>query len=105
MKIVGAIIPILTQYFYSCRRRFIRKQKSPLTWFEHEYNLPYYDGLSGEYQDIAVMYGYVMLFAIAFPIAPAICFVTTNIEMRGDAMSMLSSRRIIPQKVPNIGAW
>ncbi|XKL59957.1 hypothetical protein PGB90_000973 [Kerria lacca] len=62
-------------------------------------------GLFSEYLEIAMQYGFVTLFACAFPIAPLFALVNNIFELRLDAQKILKYyKRPVPYQVPNIGA-
>jgi anoctamin-10 len=65
-----------------------------------------YEGAFFYYKDLAVQFGYVVLFSVAFPLAPLLFFVSTYFEIRVDAWSLLQrSRRNTPQNAEDIGTW
>eukprot|EP00968_Pinguiococcus_pyrenoidosus_P009276 scaffold731_cov261-Pinguiococcus_pyrenoidosus.AAC.22 len=68
-----------------------------------------YDSLTGsmeDYLELSVQYGYVVLFAAAFPAAPFMAFVSNYFEYRFDALKLLKVfRRPLPRGAEDIGAW
>lgn len=59
-----------------------------------------------EYTEKVLQYGYLMLFAAAFPLAPLIALLTNIIDLRIDARRMLwFNRRPVPQRAQDIGMW
>lgn len=53
-----------------------------------------------------MQYGFVTLFACAFPIAPLFALVNNIFELRLDAQKILKYyKRPVPYQVPNIGVW
>ncbi len=47
-----------------------------VAWFEDEAEDPTAASSASEYQELVIMYGYLVLFASAFPLAPLICLIT-----------------------------
>jgi len=62
--------------------------------------------LFDDYLEMVIQYGYITLFASAFPFAAALSFVSNVIEMKSDGfkMSFLFKRPIV-RRVRNIGTW
>lgn len=59
-----------------------------------------------EYLEMVIQYGFVTLFAVAFPLAPFFALVNNIFEMRLDAKKFLKYyRRSIPRRVRDIGTW
>ncbi|XP_065224675.1 anoctamin-2-like [Planococcus citri] len=64
------------------------------------------EGLFWEYLEVVIQFGFVTLFASAFPLAPAFALLNNIFELRLDAKKILKYyRRPVPHRVPNIGAW
>ena len=76
---------------------------------EKEYNLEEYDSLMGtlsNYAEIAVQFGYVTLFVVAFPLAPFMAYVSNLVEFRSDGYQLLTmNRRVLPVGCQDIGTW
>ncbi|KAH7328319.1 calcium-activated chloride channel-domain-containing protein [Stachybotrys elegans] len=70
-----------------------------------ESELEAYD-VSGDYREMAVQFGYLSLFSVAWPLA-ACCFLVNNwVELRSDALKIaIGSRRPIPWRSDSIGPW
>jgi len=67
---------------------------------------PVYPGVFDEYCEIVVQYGYVTLFAAAFPLAPLLAILNDIIEVRTDAFKLLSAYNRPEYKgAKNIGTW
>ena len=62
--------------------------------------------LFDDYLEMVIQYGYVTLFASAFPFAAALSFISNIIEMKSDAykLSFLYKRPIV-KRVKSIGTW
>ena len=81
---------------------------SNLPRWEIDYSLQHYRStdLFAERLDMVLQYGFVTLFAAAFPLAPVLAFIYNLFEIRLYAFEILvQSRRIIPKKVLGMGVW
>ena len=59
-----------------------------------------------DYLEMMMQYGFVTLFAAAFPLAPLCAFFNNVAEIRSDAFKLCTvSARPTPKPTPNIGAW
>ena len=59
-----------------------------------------------EYNELALQYGYVLMFAIALPIAPLLALANNLVEVRSDALKMVyAARRIRAEPAVTIGPW
>lgn len=59
-----------------------------------------------EYNEKVLQYGYLMLFAAAFPLAPLIALLTNAIDMKVDARRLLwTNRRPVAFRAEDIGTW
>lgn len=64
------------------------------------------DGTFGDYLELIVQYGFVTLFAVAFPLAPVMAYITNILEVQVDKDKLLTkTRRPRPQNAKNIGQW
>eukprot|EP00298_Acanthocystis_sp_HF-20_P016455 c21486_g1_i1.p1 GENE.c21486_g1_i1~~c21486_g1_i1.p1 ORF type:complete len:747 (-),score=296.37 c21486_g1_i1:59-2164(-) len=73
---------------------------------EAEYFLPPYEGTFGDYNEMAIQFGYVVMFAAAFPVASAASLLNNFIEIRVDAIKLLNfSRRPNYSGCQDIGTW
>ncbi|CAF4830476.1 unnamed protein product [Rotaria sp. Silwood1] len=62
--------------------------------------------LIDEYLELVIQFGFVTLFATAFPLAPLFALLNNVIEIRLDAWKFLSKyKRPIPFKASDIGIW
>lgn len=65
-----------------------------------------YEGVFMEFSDLAIQFGYSTLFAVAFPLAPAMCALSNIIEQRLEAYKLCRVfRRPVFETRENIGAW
>ena len=58
---------------------------------EEESKLEKYEGVFAEYQEMVVQFGYVTLFAAAFPATAALALINNMIEIRSDAYKLLKA--------------
>lgn len=71
-----------------------------------EADLPPYEGVVGEYAELAIQLGFVTLFAVAFPLAPLICFLNNMLERKTDAQKLLNySQKPRWSGAMGIGSW
>merc|ERR1712070_682358 len=55
---------------------------------------------------MGIQFGYVTMFSAAFPLAPILALINNVIELRTDALKMLSlTRRPEYERAENIGSW
>jgi len=65
-----------------------------------------YEGTLEDYMELVVVFGYVTMFPIVFPLIALLAFFTTLIELRMDAVKMVRAyRRPFPFPAASIGAW
>ncbi|KAI3380611.1 hypothetical protein SNEBB_011199 [Seison nebaliae] len=82
--------------------------RNDLPTFEKDFHLNpvTHDALFTEYLKLALQFGFVTLFAVAFPLAPLLALMNNIIEIRIDAQKFLRKfRRIKPAMVTDIGIW
>jgi len=62
--------------------------------------------LLGEYLELAMNYGYIIFFCVAFPLGPFIYWLYNILELRSDSYKFLTlSKRPFPQEASDIGVW
>eukprot|EP00003_Mantamonas_plastica_P027589 TRINITY_DN5967_c0_g1_i2.p1 TRINITY_DN5967_c0_g1~~TRINITY_DN5967_c0_g1_i2.p1 ORF type:complete len:200 (-),score=81.22 TRINITY_DN5967_c0_g1_i2:60-659(-) len=68
--------------------------------------LPPYDDVFGEYNELAIQFGYITLFVAAFPVAPLFALINNIVEIRSDANKILTLVRRPPSlRASDIGTW
>lgn len=73
---------------------------------EHERELPPYGGTLEDFDELAIMFGFVSLFAIALPVAPLLALAAVAVEVRVDAAKLCGVlRRPMPESAAGIGTW
>jgi hypothetical protein len=77
-----------------------------MTKFEVESKMSPFSGTFDEYNEMAIQFGYVTLFAAAFPIASLASLVNNIIEIRSDAFKLVQhTQRPHYQGCEDIGSW
>ncbi|XP_062991101.1 anoctamin-2 [Elgaria multicarinata webbii] len=79
--------------------------KQPQQW-ELDYVLEPFTGLTPEYMEMIIQFGFVTLFVASFPLAPVFALLNNVIEVRLDARKFVSElRRPDTVKAKDIGIW
>eukprot|EP00300_Choanocystis_sp_HF-7_P015442 c19059_g1_i1.p1 GENE.c19059_g1_i1~~c19059_g1_i1.p1 ORF type:complete len:364 (+),score=110.63 c19059_g1_i1:464-1555(+) len=102
------VMPQLKTFIKYVRSKVKRTQKEnvQLPPYLVELNLPEYEGTFTEYNEMAIQFGYVVMFAAAFPVASVAALINNWIEIRVDASKvLLLSRRPHYQGCEDIGTW
>lgn len=85
------------------------EDKVQYTQAEKGYMLEQYDPVMGtlmDYAELAVQFGYITLFVVAFPLAPLLALVNNYVEARSDAFKLLTQlQRPVPRGTEDIGCW
>ncbi|KFB40363.1 AGAP000095-PB-like protein [Anopheles sinensis] len=115
------LIAIIKEYFIPFLKQ---KYKTLITWYytnKTEMELPQSSGqwirdnkllswgelsLFKEYLKMVIQYGFITIFAVAFPPASIFALVNNMIETRVDAQKYLQFyKRAVPKRVRNLGMW
>eukprot|EP01116_Phalansterium_solitarium_P018777 TRINITY_DN5090_c0_g1_i1.p1 TRINITY_DN5090_c0_g1~~TRINITY_DN5090_c0_g1_i1.p1 ORF type:complete len:807 (+),score=289.96 TRINITY_DN5090_c0_g1_i1:119-2539(+) len=104
----GLILPALK--FWWTQKRELAKGKSQikamLPAWERENMLEPYEGLGEDMEQMAVQFGYVTMFAAAFPLAPLMALLSNLIEVRSDGYKYLKgTNRSRYRGARGIGVW
>eukprot|EP00752_Nemacystus_decipiens_P016452 g14707.t1 len=79
------------------------------TQAEKGLHLEQYDPIMGtlmDYAELAVQFGYITLFVVAFPLAPLLALANNYVEFRSDAFKLLTQmQRPVPRGAEDIGSW
>ncbi|XP_069766032.1 anoctamin-2-like isoform X2 [Narcine bancroftii] len=79
--------------------------KEPQQW-DLDYNLEPFTGLTPEYMEMIVQFGFVTLFVASFPLAPLFALLNNIIEIRLDAKKFVTElRRPNAERAKDIGIW
>ncbi|KAM8938949.1 anoctamin-1 isoform 1-T1 [Pelodytes ibericus] len=98
----------LIRYIKSRRETYLdheehmkRKQR-----YEMDYNLEPFAGLTPEYMEMIIQFGFVTLFVASFPLAPLFALLNNIIEIRLDAKKFITElRRPVAVRAKDIGIW
>nr|XP_034360410.1 anoctamin-1 isoform X2 [Arvicanthis niloticus] len=78
-----------------------RKQR-----YEVDFNLEPFAGLTPEYMEMIIQFGFVTLFVASFPLAPLFALLNNIIEIRLDAKKFVTElRRPVAIRAKDIGIW
>jgi len=82
------------------------KKKTIMSRYHAEVILAPFTNIINEYNEIVLLYGYLSLFAVAFPLAPVLVLFNNLVEVRSDAYKILRFNQM-PYAYPadTIGAW
>ncbi|XP_019399761.1 PREDICTED: anoctamin-2 [Crocodylus porosus] len=79
--------------------------KQPQQW-ELDYSLEPFTGLTPEYMEMIIQFGFVTLFVASFPLAPVFALLNNIIEVRLDAKKFVAElRRPDTVRAKDIGIW
>ncbi|XP_068595246.1 anoctamin-1 [Brachionichthys hirsutus] len=82
------------------------EEKRPKQQFDKDFVLEPYEGVSSEYMEMIIQYGFVSLFVASFPLAPAFALLNNVIEIRLDAAKFVTEiRRPDAVRCKDIGIW
>eukprot|EP00004_Rigifila_ramosa_P007079 TRINITY_DN179_c0_g1_i1.p1 TRINITY_DN179_c0_g1~~TRINITY_DN179_c0_g1_i1.p1 ORF type:complete len:754 (+),score=213.52 TRINITY_DN179_c0_g1_i1:323-2263(+) len=73
---------------------------------ERQAKMSVYESTFDDYNEMVIQFGYVTLFAAAFPLASLVAFVNNVIEIRTDAIKLLTdTKRPVYKRAEDIGTW
>ena len=93
---------------YRAAKELAEKGQEPRTAprEEIEFHYPKYPGVFFDYQEMVIQFGYVTMFAAAFPLTATLALINNIIEIRVDAMKLLTCyRRPSFNSAQDIGSW
>ncbi|NP_001128709.1 anoctamin 1, calcium activated chloride channel L homeolog [Xenopus laevis] len=74
--------------------------------YEEDYDLEPFAGLTPEYMEMIIQFGFVTLFVASFPLAPLFALLNNIIEIRLDAKKFITElRRPVAVRAKDIGIW
>ncbi|XP_066540933.1 anoctamin-1 [Hoplias malabaricus] len=83
-----------------------KKKDRPRNRWNLDYELEPFEGLSPEYMEMIIQYGFVTLFVASFPLAPVFALLNNVIEIRLDAAKFVTEiRRPDAVRAKEIGIW
>ncbi|XP_056131842.1 anoctamin-2b [Lampris incognitus] len=81
------------------------RSRPPQQW-SLDYALAPFDGLTPEYMEMIIQFGFVSLFVASFPLAPLFALLNNVIEIRLDAKKFVTElRRPVAIRAKDIGIW
>jgi len=79
------------------------REKSPP---EIQYEQSQYESTFDDWDEIVIQYGYIVLFVVAFPIAPLLALINNWFENKVDSKKLIAYyRRPLPKGAADIGMW
>ncbi|KAM9754822.1 anoctamin-1 [Menidia menidia] len=82
------------------------EERRPKQQFDKDFALEPFEGVSPEYMEMIIQYGFVSLFVASFPLAPAFALLNNVIEIRLDASKFVTEiRRPDAVRCKDIGIW
>ena len=86
-------IPAFQKYRNNCCKR--AKDGGETKFWEKQLNLQHEEDYNvfDEFQEMSIQFGFMTLFAVCMPLAPALAFVNNVIEIRGDAGKLITNFR------------
>ncbi|XP_073328488.1 anoctamin-1 [Pagrus major] len=82
------------------------EEKRPKQQFDKDFTLEPFEGVTPEYMEMIIQYGFVSLFVASFPLAPAFALLNNVIEIRLDAAKFVTEiRRPDAVRCKDIGIW
>uniref|UniRef100_A0A673AFR2 Anoctamin n=1 Tax=Sphaeramia orbicularis TaxID=375764 RepID=A0A673AFR2_9TELE len=82
------------------------EEKRPKQQFHKDFVLEPFEGVTPEYMEMIIQYGFVSLFVASFPLAPAFALLNNVIEIRLDAGKFVTEiRRPDAVRCKGIGIW
>uniref|UniRef100_G3Q658 Anoctamin n=1 Tax=Gasterosteus aculeatus aculeatus TaxID=481459 RepID=G3Q658_GASAC len=83
----------------------MEEERPPKQW-NLDYALAPFDGLTPEYMEMIIQFGFVSLFVASFPLAPLFALLNNIIEIRLDAKKFVTElRRPVAVRAKDIGIW
>ncbi|KAM9845961.1 anoctamin-2b [Aulostomus maculatus] len=81
------------------------EERPPQQW-NLDYALVPFEGLTPEYMEMIIQFGFVSLFVASFPLAPLFALLNNVIEIRLDAKKFVTElRRPVAARAKDIGIW
>ncbi|XP_060741422.1 anoctamin-1 isoform X1 [Tachysurus vachellii] len=97
----------LIRYIKSKRSAFQEEEREKtLQHYETDFFLEPFSGLTPEYMEMIIQFGFVTLFVASFPLAPLFALLNNIIEIRLDAKKFVAEiRRPVAARAKDIGIW
>eukprot|EP00475_Leptophrys_vorax_P019655 TRINITY_DN26951_c0_g1_i1.p1 TRINITY_DN26951_c0_g1~~TRINITY_DN26951_c0_g1_i1.p1 ORF type:complete len:822 (+),score=220.07 TRINITY_DN26951_c0_g1_i1:213-2468(+) len=105
--------PYLQSKINSCRQSWsgfrgasMSQMDAAKTVAEKQFELSTYESTTDDYEELAIQYGYVVLFIVVFPLTPLLALLNNYVEVYVDSIKLLRlTRRPRPRGAADIGAW
>ncbi|KAM8750568.1 anoctamin-1 [Acanthopagrus schlegelii] len=116
-NVFEVLIPKLKKMYRTIQEEKVKKraaenneeneeEKRPKQQFDKDFTLEPFEGVSPEYMEMIIQYGFVSLFVASFPLAPAFALLNNVIEIRLDAAKFVTEiRRPDAVRCKDIGIW
>ena len=89
----------------SPKRQLFKDDETELRHRLAEIELEPYEDFD-DYLEMVIQFGYITLFASAFPLAPAVCLLCNGVELVADGFKLaFLSRKPRPSRAASIGGW
>nr|8QZC_A Chain A, Anoctamin-1 [Mus musculus]8QZC_B Chain B, Anoctamin-1 [Mus musculus] len=86
----------------SDREEYVKRKQR----YEVDFNLEPFAGLTPEYMEMIIQFGFVTLFVASFPLAPLFALLNNIVEIRLDAKKFVTElRRPVAIRAKDIGIW
>ncbi|XP_069077999.1 anoctamin-1 isoform X1 [Pleurodeles waltl] len=98
----------LIRYIKSKRQSYLDKEENmkKKQQYEMDYDLEPFAGLTPEYMEMIIQFGFVTLFVASFPLAPLFALLNNIIEIRLDAKKFITElKRPVAVRAKDIGIW
>ncbi|OUC40182.1 hypothetical protein D917_04297 [Trichinella nativa] len=103
----GVLETMLPCFFKRVRKYKYKNMENINSWLRDYFLNPIPKGfLISEYLEMVLQYGFVTLFAAAFPLAPLFAFLNNAVEIRSDAYKYtVNFRRPLSSRTKDLGIW
>ncbi|XP_069479542.1 anoctamin-1 isoform X2 [Ambystoma mexicanum] len=98
----------LIRYIKSKRQTYLDREENMKRkqQYEMDYDLEPFAGLTPEYMEMIIQFGFVTLFVASFPLAPLFALLNNIIEIRLDAKKFITElKRPVAVRAKDIGIW
>jgi len=117
MQVVGNVKELMIPYMMGKMKKYLAARKSrktgvapdepiKMTMYEDQSHMAPYPSTFDDYNEMAIQFGFVTMFAAAFPVASLASFVNNVVEIRSDAYKLLAQTQR-PRYIgcEDIGSW
>ncbi|XP_055346067.1 anoctamin-7-like isoform X2 [Paramacrobiotus metropolitanus] len=105
-NIAEYVYPMLQRTVKIRRGRILSTTELNATFLDQQYKLLPYMGLTGEYMETVIQFGFIVLFGAAFPLGALVSLLSNIFEIRLDAHKLIvNCRRPLALRARSIGIW